>query len=215
MVQGLYLVSPQPVKSCLVTTSYPSLVHPQIPHCNDICFIKILKQKSPIEQQHPVCKRIPAKTREVRWPCAFTALKQLYPALLNSVVSSSTCKIIRIKSSPSSSTFLHPWKTGTQQWSSLAKLPSSGPKFRMGQFWNSWLLHLRLWVFLWTVETDEINIKWWIIMGTIMGKTLPGLPGVVLHYYTERLSKSNHNSCLRKSPQTTSIFYEKFDRATG
>lgn len=202
------------MKSCLVTTSYPWLIHPQIPQCNHVCFIKILKRKSPSGRQHPICERVLAKTGEVRRPCVFPALKQLYPALLNSVVSSSTCEIIRIKYSPNSSTFLHPWKSGTQQWSSQAKLPSSGPKFRMGQFWNSWLLHLRLWVFLWTVETDEINIKWWIIMGTIMGKTLPGLPGVVLPYHRESVSKSDHNSWQRKTPQTVTIFHEKSDRGT-
>lgn len=139
------------------------------------------------------------------------ALKQLYPALLNSVVSSSTCKIIRIKYSPNSSTFSHPWKSGIQQWSSLAKLPSARPKFRMGQFWNSWLLHLRLWVCLWTVETDEIDIKWWIITDTIMGETLPGLPGMVLHCYTGRLLPSDYNLCLQKAPRTIFIFNKTSD----
>lgn len=36
-------------------------------------------------------------------------------------------------------------------------------------------------------------------MGTIMGKTLPGLPRVTLHCYMERLWKSDHNSCPRKA----------------
>ena len=86
----------------------------------------------------------PSKDEGRRQPRAITALQQLYPALLNSVVSSSTGEIIRIKYSLNSSTFPHPWKSGTRQGSSLAKLPSARPKFRMGHFWNSWSLHLKI-----------------------------------------------------------------------
>lgn len=148
----------------------------------------------------------PSKDEGSGQPCAFTALKQSYPALLNSVVSSSTREIIRIKYSSNSSTFPHWWKSGTLQWSAVAKLPSARSKFRMGQFWNGWLLHLRLRVFMWTVRTDEISIKWWnSIIATIMRKSLPGLPGTILHFSTESLLRSNCNSYLEKVLWTISF----------
>lgn len=152
----------------------------------------------------------PSEDKGTQQPCTFTALEQ---SSLNAVVSSLTREIISIEYSPNSSTFPQPWKSGTQQWSSLAKWPSVRPKFRMGQFWNSWLLHLRSWVSLWTVETDEINTKQWNVTGTIMGKPLPELPSVVPHFYAERL-KSHCISCPEKALLTIFPFSKIFDIGT-
>lgn len=137
---------------------------------------------------------------EGQWqPCTFLVLEPPSPALLNSVVFRSTCKIVSIKYSPNSSTFPYRWRSGTQQWSSLAKLPSASPTFRMGQFWKSWWLHLR---FSWAVETDEINIKWWHITAQLWEKPCLGCLESFCISLQKHYLKSDCHTCLEQYPSS-------------